>query len=119
MPRCVAALGCAAVVAMEPEKLRKKLNDCKATGKLNLSYMDLPELAPSVVQQIKVRGCMRVCMCVGAPRLPEPLCAAQGSSPLGRAGVRGSSIAGWMGMLRLATRRPSCMFGVGWARVSI
>jgi hypothetical protein len=39
---------------MEPEKLRKKLNDCKATGKLNLSYMDLPELAPSVIQQIKV-----------------------------------------------------------------
>mmetsp|Transcript_46212 Transcript_46212/g.88190 ORF Transcript_46212/g.88190 Transcript_46212/m.88190 type:complete len:1493 (-) Transcript_46212:386-4864(-) len=38
---------------VEPDKLRKKINDCKQTGKLNLSYMDLPELSPSLVQQIK------------------------------------------------------------------
>jgi hypothetical protein len=100
---------------MEPEKLRKKLNDCKATGKLNLSYMDLPELAPSVIQQIKVRGCVCVYVCVGARRLPEPNCAAQCSSPLERASLAASSIAGWMGMLRVATRRVQ----LGWARVSI
>ena len=39
---------------MEPEKLRKKINECKQNGKLNLSYMELPELSPSIIAQIKV-----------------------------------------------------------------
>lgn len=79
---------------MEPEKLRKKLNDCKATGKLNLSYMDLPELAPSVIQQIKVRV-MPVCVVcrATAPEPCTPHAMRRAANPFGGGVLRGSSIA--------------------------
>eukprot|EP00976_Prorocentrum_cordatum_P044940 908381-Prorocentrum_minimum.AAC.3 len=39
---------------MEPEKLKQRLKECKGTGKLNLSYSDLPEISAGLIQQIKV-----------------------------------------------------------------
>ena len=41
--------------ALDDEKWAAKLNDAKRTGKLNISYCDLPELTAQQVADIKVR----------------------------------------------------------------
>ena len=39
---------------LDAEKWKTKLSDGKRTGKLNLSYCDLPELTATQISQIKV-----------------------------------------------------------------
>jgi|AntAceMinimDraft_5_1070358.scaffolds.fasta_scaffold03311_2 hypothetical protein len=40
---------------LDAEKWRQKLNDAKRTGKLNISYFDLPEITAAQVDDIRVR----------------------------------------------------------------
>jgi hypothetical protein len=41
--------------ALDDEKWASKLSEAKRTGKLNISYCDLPELTAQQVADIKVR----------------------------------------------------------------
>lgn len=40
---------------LDAEKWKQKLGDARRTGKLNISYFNLPELTPIQVEDIKVR----------------------------------------------------------------
>lgn len=40
---------------LDAEKWKQKLGDARRTGKLNISYFNLPEITPIQVEDIKVR----------------------------------------------------------------